>query len=219
MIKKTAILLFFLFLNALSIFGQTPSKEYIFWNYIDSMLTYHCPNLTGNSNKKNIQILNSLKNRTKISTVITKINIDSFYNNKNDLNTYSINTYAEITGRVTRVKISKAESCNCNIKDYRMRDIHIAIIPENSPVNTFPIIVEITPRTKMEKAGGIERLILDHISLKKELEGKVVTFQGWMFFDKEHFQNANNTKLNNTTKIWRQSAWEIHPVVNFVVRK
>lgn len=193
------------------------TKEYVYWNYIDSILTYHCSDVKGISKRKNIQLLNSLKNRSEISSQITKIDINSFYDNKNDLNRYSINTYGEITGKVIRVKISDPETCNCNISDYRMRDIHIAIIPNNSKY-TLPIIVEITPRTKLKFAEN-KNIMLDHNLLKKYLLGKTVTFQGWMFFDSEHFENSKNTMNRNTNHIWRQSAWEIHPVINFFVNE
>lgn len=210
-------LILIIFLSSFSsLFGQSKTKEYIFWNYIDSILTYHCKDVYGSALKKNTQLSNALKNRNETSSQITKIDIESFYNNKNDLNSYSIHTFGEITGRVIRVKISKAESCNCNNKDYRMRDIHIAIIPKDSPKSTLPIIVEITPRIKMKMAEE-NRKILDHNLLKKELIGKIITFQGWMFFDAEHFENSKNTAIKDNAHIWRQTAWEIHPVINFFV--
>lgn len=226
MIKIIVFLSFLFSFN--SVLSQTnlipkQSEQYKIWNFIDSILTYHCTNLYGDTKRIDIRKTNILKNRIEQSSNIEKIDILSFYtfdtfnNTVNDKNLYSNNTYAEITGRVIKVEISEPESCNCNNKDYRMRDIHIKIIPKNNPKNTLPLIVEISPRVKMLKAE--QGSIIAYSNIKKQLLGKVVTFQGWMFYDEEHFENSKNSIkiVKSNSNIWRQSAWEIHPIINFFV--
>jgi len=46
--------------------------------------------------------------------------------------------------------------------------------------------------------------------------GRWVRVQGWMLFDFEHSNMAENTRPGNP-KNWRGTAWEIHPVTSIEI--
>jgi hypothetical protein len=52
--------------------------------------------------------------------------------------------------------------------------------------------------------------------LRKTLLGRWVKFTGWMLFDIEHSDEAENTKPGRTRN-WRGTAWEIHPITDIQV--
>ena len=41
-------------------------------------------------------------------------------------------------------------------------------------------------------------------------------FRGWLFFDSEHTNAAENTNPGNASN-WRATAWELHPVTSFSI--
>jgi hypothetical protein len=46
--------------------------------------------------------------------------------------------------------------------------------------------------------------------------GHRVRFKGWLLFDREHADEAENTKPGRAAN-WRATAWEIHPVTTIEV--
>lgn len=140
---------------------------------------------------------------------------------------------AEITGFVVSVEDSTGgESVNCGGNSKGAKDLHINLVLDPA-VAVEPdyqcnrAIVEITPRLQFLKGWSIERI-------KKETEQKWVTFRGWMFFDRVHINESLNTRDSKSSRcggrtgqykcggprnqrLWRATAWEIHPVTDFTV--
>ncbi len=127
----------------------------------------------------------------------------------NDENEFESGYYTTVTGYVYDVKSGGAEDCNCHAQNDNLRDTHIEIcIDENHTAKTDRIVCEITPSVKI-------KLGLTTAQIKKEMKGKNVSITGYMFFDREHRQNAYNTQPDATKNIWRRTCWEIHPVSSF----
>lgn len=156
--------------------------------------------------------LNIDKNRDdapKQSEIDKSITLESILDPHND-DKFDNSEGASITGFVPYVVQGEAqESCNCSRKD--IRDIHIYVVNDKKFKDNKRhwVIVEISPRWQKE-------LGKDFKTVKAELQGKWVTFTGWMFYDAQHTGNAVNTKPKGKS-LWRATAWEIHPVTSYKV--
>jgi hypothetical protein len=53
-------------------------------------------------------------------------------------------------------------------------------------------------------------------ALKERINGKWVRVKGWLLFDQEHVNQAENTNPGNDRN-WRATVWEIHPVTEIDV--
>ena len=116
-------------------------------------------------------------------------------------------------GYVYEVKNGGAETCNC--KDPNVKDTHIEILLD--PMQNekmYRVVAEITPRMrKLMLAKGID---WSTKTLRDKILGRWVKFEGWLFFDEEHANAAENTAPGRERN-WRATAWEIHPITNMEV--
>ena len=167
-----------------------------------------------------LEDLNKLKNRYKIpsaSDFYKDITLASLLAPGNDENRFNVNEAVEITGYVMEVKPGGTEGCNCKATDRAYQDTHIVLIADPKITNgSKRVIVEVTPRMRfLMSKNGID---WSTTTLASELKGHWITVQGWLFYDKEHFAEAENTSPENA-KDWRGTAWEVHPITHIEVVK
>jgi hypothetical protein len=141
------------------------------------------------------------------------ITLDALRKPGDDEGRWSVQSAATIDGYVVDVKVGGVETCNCKATSASKRDTHIELIAEDGD-DTLPVIVEVTPRWRiMMQQEGID---WSTPTLKNTLIGKKVRVTGWLFYDTDHADEAENTapwRLGN----WRQTAWEIHPVTGIEI--
>jgi len=142
-----------------------------------------------------------------------------------------------LEGYVNRVSVggcSTGESCNCGTKNKLFCDTHIDFYPDKNSVtadghNMF--VVEITQRMRLLAAQGLlsSNVGNDWSTAKlTSLEGHRVRFSGWLYFDTDHVNETWQPDPQDKVKSvdaqgkphfanWRQTAWEIHPVMKIEI--
>jgi hypothetical protein len=115
---------------------------------------------------------------------------------------------AEIEGYITEVKPGGIESCNCGATDPTFMDTHIYVNLTPKPDKKSAVIVEVTPRIRQLMLG---RADWSSHNLANILPvGTKVRITGWLFYDEEHENAAENIKVRPHN--WRGTCWELHPV-------
>ena len=94
------------------------------------------------------------------------------------------------------------------------RDIHIVISTRKDAPKTEQIVLEVTPNLSDWAAGqGID---WSEKTLQRQLINHWCEFEGWLYFDVGHAEEAENTAPNRSGN-WRATGWEIHPVTKITV--
>lgn len=174
----------------------------------------------GSAARSGLQALNKLKNRCAFPSpgdIDTNVTLKAMLQPGEDRARWNPRRAARITGYVYDVKPGGVETCNCKAKEPGKRDTHIELLAD--PMHDSKVqrlVVEVTPRMRelMKKQG-------EDWSTKKlrdKLLGRWVTFTGWLLFDEEHDQQAENTNPGRPRN-WRATAWEIHPVTKIEISK
>jgi len=184
---------------------------------VDMDVFNDCP-MEGDAVKQNVRQLNLLKNRYSFpqsSDFNHDITLQKLLNPGNDANRWNTYQAAEITGYIYDVKPGGVETCNCKTKDIEKRDTHIEMVlnPMQSG-STQRVIVEVTPRFR--KLMSDKNINWTTRGIRDAFLGRWVKVQGWMFFDSEHDDEAENTNPGRPRN-WRGTAWEIHPVTSMEV--
>ena len=138
------------------------------------------------------------------------ITLDQILEPGDDENRFSNSKVGQIVGYVKDVRMGGVESCNCNAKDALYRNTHIELVRNPSETDkTKRMVVEVTPRWReiMKRRGNDWTTT----GLRTKILGRWVKVQGWMFFDVEYKNGAENTNPGDKGN-WRATAWEIHPV-------
>lgn len=168
---------------------------------------------------------NAEKNRwhaPRNSDFDTRITTQALTQRGNDRDRWNSTKAARLTGYVAVVKDgTKGESCNCGATGKSDIDTHIAVVANARDADDKRkyVIVEVTPRMREILAAQKPAVDWSTVTLKKLLLHRTVQFQGWIFFDSDHVNQATNThptdpKRNN----WRATCWEIHPVTGFAIK-
>jgi len=119
-------------------------------------------------------------------------------------------------------------TANC----YCRRDIHMMVAPRADGPPSEQVVLEVTSRTKAadetdvrntqvanpgestQDALPIQDWSLE--TLKRELIGRQVRFEGWLLFDSSHAGESENTAPGIANN-WRATAWELHPVTKIEI--
>ena len=171
-----------------------------------------CP-LEGDAVQAFRQAANRLKNRNTAPTsaqIDPAVTLAAMVVPGDDTNRWQPTQGASIVGFVIDVKPGGKETVNCGEDTALYRDTHIELLLQsNQTAKKRRVVVEVTPKWReFITAQGTD---WSPATLQTTLEGKWVRFTGWMFFDIEHDDEAENTTPGRAEN-WRATAWEIHPV-------
>jgi hypothetical protein len=176
-----------------------------------------CP-MEGDARSPAVRALNRLKNRYTAPTaeqINPKFTLAAILAPDNDIGRWKVKDGAQIVGYVFDVKPGGIETVNCHARDLADRDTHIELVLDPMHTGTDKrMIVEVTPRWRVLAATqGVDRSTR---ALRDKFLGRWVKVTGWMLFDVEHKNEAENTAPGRPRN-WRATAWEIHPVTSIEV--
>lgn len=182
---------------------------------LEKFLETTCPRKEGKTRDKKIQAENVLKNREEIPNEVEELDLKDVLAPGNDEDRWDTGA-VEIVGYVAAVEpggCETGETTNCKAHgDALLCDTHITIVldPKQAKDQKKHIVVEVTPRIRLKMARqGIDYRTE---SLKATFHKKWVRIQGWLFFDRIHKGASANTATSSPEKIWRATAWEVHPI-------
>jgi hypothetical protein len=131
-----------------------------------------------------------------------------------DRGRWSESRAGRVEGYVVEVVEGGMEAANCF--SHRERDLHIHVAARPDAPRREWLVAEVTPRTRRQASG--RGLDWSADALRKELVGRRCRFEGWLLFDREHADEAENTAPGARGN-WRGTAWELHPVTRIEVLK
>ena len=175
--------------------------------------TYAGCGMEGDATAPAVQALNRLKNRyaaPEAGDVDSAVTLAALVKPGDDRSRWSERRGASVVGYVEGVKPGGIETVNCKARDLPDRDTHIELVVD--PMNAGGpqrVIVEVTPRWRaMMAANGVD---WSTAALRRAYLGRWVRVTGWLLFDAEHANAAENTAPGRPRN-WRATAWEIHPI-------
>jgi len=159
---------------------------------------------------------NLLKNRDASPEQVKPLSINEIRDPKLNYSFFP-DMAVEIAGYVAGVVSGGVrETANCRRPDLRNVRILIVASPKEVKNPTKYVVLEITPR--WQKNFGWDdsnfRLMLE--KARTQLEGKWVTFRGWMFYNYGFIDEAQSTNPG-VGDVWRATPWELHPVTSYKV--
>ena len=172
-------------------------------------LRNYCPQ-SGVALNKERREFQQLKNRTALpiqSDFESGVTLATLLQPGNDQSRWANSRAAQLEGYVLAVSKGPLEAANC----YCRRDVHIMLGPRPDSSAREQVVLEVTPRMQTTKEWSLEKL-------QRELTGRRVRFQGWLFFDAVHAGESENIAPGRATN-WRATAWELHPVTKIDVLK
>ncbi|HJT79557.1 MAG TPA: hypothetical protein VJ719_00045 [Chthoniobacterales bacterium] len=139
----------------------------------------------------------------------------------------------QVTGYLGVAYVGPPETCNCGSVDFH--DWHLEIFEKPierppQPGDTTPIICEVTPRTQNAIFGDNVRVqelaaFFRRADLTYESTGhpaRKIKLIGYRLWDDDHNGRADvgttvkKQTANGYHQPWRQTAWEIHPVIKII---
>ncbi len=177
------------------------------------LLARNCPSV-GIALTSRARSLHRLKNRTALPQAADfdpRVTLAALLQRGDDSNRWSNDRAARVQGYVIDVAYARPEATNC-FSPCR-RDIHIVISTRKDAPKTEQVIVEVTPNSRDWATGqGIDW----SEETLQQLVGHWCEFEGWLYSDVGHAEEAENTAANRPGN-WRATAWEIHPVTKITV--
>ena len=178
------------------------------------ILALNCPD-AGIGLTRRARHLHYLKNRTTLPEAAefdTSVTLDALLERGDDSDRWLNERAARVQGQVLDVAYSRPEATNCY--NPCRRDIHILIANRKEAPKNEQVVVEVTPNLA---DWAIEQ---GHDWSEKTLQARLVghwcEFEGWLYFDAGHAEEAENTAPGKPDN-WRATAWEIHPVTKITV--
>ena len=159
--------------------------------------------------------LHRLKNRTDLPQAAdfdSGITLETLLQPGEDINRWSTGHAARIQGEVIDVEYAGSEAANCFSPS--RRDIHILLARQKGAAKNEQVVVEVTP--KLLDWATTQGMDWSEKTLQAQLIGHWCEFEGWLYFDVGHAEEAENTAPQNPTN-WRATAWELHPVTKITV--
>jgi hypothetical protein len=172
----------------------------------------------GTAKTANLKKLNQMKNRYAVphdDQINHSITLSAILAPGDDKSRWSSSSGGEVTGFVLDVKPGGSETCNCGKTDSAHTDSHIELVLHaTDTAMTQSVVVEVTPRLQaIMRASGTD---WSSKTLRKQIRHKWIKVRGWMTFDSQHANAAENTNPGGAHN-WRATAWEIHPVTDIRV--
>ena len=156
-----------------------------------------------------------LKNRTAIpdaSDFDSRVTLDELLRPGDDRNRWSTDRAARVQGEVIDGAYAGTEAANCF--GPTRRDIHISIAKQKGAPQTQQVVVEVTP--KLRDWAAQQGMDWSEETLKAQLIGHWVEFEGWLYFDVGHAEDTENIAPGNPEN-WRATAWEVHPITKITI--
>jgi hypothetical protein len=125
---------------------------------------------------------------------------------------WSAERAAAVEGYVVEVGAGGVEAANCYSPGRRDTHIYVALRMGAPPRER--LVLEVTPRLAAWAAGRGRDW--SEAALRRDLVGRWCSFEGWLFFDREHADESENLAPGRAGN-WRATAWEIHPVTGIKV--
>lgn len=156
-----------------------------------------------------------LKNRTAApepSDFDPRATLDEMLRPGDDRARWSEGRAGAVEGYVAAVSPGGIEAANCY--SVTRRDTHVYVARAKDAPPASRLVVEVTPRWRAWARGrGMD---WSEESLARGLVGRRVRFEGWLLYDREHDEEAENTRPGRAGN-WRATAWELHPVTRIEV--
>ena len=176
---------------------------------------------TGSAVKAEVKALNVRKNQFGMPTaddIDTDVTLTAMLAPGEDEDRFDATKAARIVGLVMDVKVGGIETCNCKATNPIDRDTHIELAAAPGAPNNQRVIVEVTPRFRQQmKDKDIDWKTLTLQSHGAAgIKGKWVEVTGWLLFDIEHTDGAENSSPGKPGN-WRATCWEIHPITELTV--
>lgn len=180
------------------------------------ILSRNCPN-AGFALSSNARTLHRLKNRTVMPQppdFDPNISLNALLAPGDDTYRWSTQRAARIEVYVLDVANARPEATNCYLPC--RRDIHIVVADRKGAPPNEQVILEVTPN--MREWAARQGWDWSEPTLRAQLLDHSCAFEGWLFFDVGHADQAENTSPHNPNN-WRATAWELHPITKITVVK
>lgn len=159
--------------------------------------------------------LHRLKNRTAFPAAAdfdSRVTLEALLQPGDDRNRWSTDRAARIQGQVIDVAYAGTEAANCFMPS--RRDIHILIATRDGAAKNEHVVMEVTPQ--FQSWAVQQGMDWSEETLQAQLVGHWCEFEGWLYFDVGHAEEAENTAPGNRSN-WRATGWEIHPITKITV--